>query len=67
MPAVLPTPRLPQFVCDFKALAGQTLYLWNIQDDDRMKDVPFFCYSHLVMKIAVGPACTTVRSKTSQW
>jgi hypothetical protein len=51
-------------VCDFKALAGQTLYLWNIQDDDRMKDVPFFCFSHLVMKMLVGPAdCTAVRRK----
>jgi hypothetical protein len=38
-------------------LQGQTLILWNAQNEDRMKDVPFFCYSHLVMQIAVGTTC----------
>ncbi|KAG2491600.1 hypothetical protein HYH03_010165 [Edaphochlamys debaryana] len=40
-----------EVVCDFTAYAGKTLYLWNAQDDYRMKDVPFFCHSHLVMRI----------------
>ncbi len=40
-------------VCDFGGLAGRTLYLWNARDEYRMKDVPFFCNSHLVMKFVV--------------
>lgn len=44
---------LLQVVCDFGGLAGRTLYLWNARDDYRMKDVPFFCHSHLVMKFVV--------------
>lgn len=48
-------------VCDLSALAGRSLHLWNVFDDDRMKDVPFFCYSHLVMRINVNAACTGVR------
>lgn len=45
-----PPPCL-QVVCDFTALAGHTLTLWNVRDDDRMDGVPFFCFSHLVMRI----------------
>lgn len=48
-----------EVACDFTKYAGQTLYIWNVQDEDRMKDVPFFCYSHLAMKLVVGAAKTT--------
>ncbi len=40
-------------VCDFTALAGRTLTLWNVLDEDRMDGVPFFCFSHLMMRIEV--------------
>lgn len=49
-----------QAVCDFRSFAAQTLYLWNHKDPRRMKDVPFFCFSHLVMKINVRVSCTGV-------
>ncbi|KAG2437396.1 hypothetical protein HXX76_006048 [Chlamydomonas incerta] len=42
-----------EVVCDFSGLADQDLYLVNSYDDRRMKAVPFFCNSHLVMKINV--------------
>ncbi|KAG2440741.1 hypothetical protein HXX76_003598 [Chlamydomonas incerta] len=50
-----------EVVCDFSAYSGRDVYLVNAYDDDRMKDVPFFCNSHLFMKINVrcngtGPA-----------
>ncbi|KAG2441979.1 hypothetical protein HYH02_009772 [Chlamydomonas schloesseri] len=56
-----------EVACDFRGLATQTgqvttLYLVNVYDDRRMKDVPFFCHSHLVMKIDVAcgsSGCTT--------
>lgn len=44
-------------VCDFTQFAGRTLYLWNNFDDDRMNDVPFYCYSHLVARIDVAADC----------
>jgi hypothetical protein len=37
---------------------GKTLFLWNTFDDDRMKDVPFFCFSHLLMRLEVAATCT---------
>ncbi|KAG2484027.1 hypothetical protein HYH03_017117 [Edaphochlamys debaryana] len=40
-----------EVVCDFSSYEGKTLYLWNAQDDYRMKGAPFFCNSHLVMRI----------------
>ncbi|KAG2484028.1 hypothetical protein HYH03_017118 [Edaphochlamys debaryana] len=40
-----------EVVCDFTAYEGKTLYLWNARDDFRMKGAPFFCNSHLVMRI----------------
>eukprot|EP00198_Chlamydomonas_reinhardtii_P001096 XP_001690431.1 predicted protein [Chlamydomonas reinhardtii] len=49
-----------EVVCDFRDFNGRSLYLLNAFDDDRMKDVPFFCNSHLVMKIDVrcnGTGC----------
>jgi hypothetical protein len=49
-----------ELACNFGApeAEGKRLYLWNIQDEDRMKDVPFFCFSHLVMRIEVAAICT---------
>ncbi|CAF1584563.1 unnamed protein product [Rotaria sp. Silwood1] len=41
-------------VCDFTMLKSQTLYLWNEKDDTFMKDVPFFCYSHLLGKLQIS-------------
>ena len=41
-------------VCDFSPFKGQTLFLWNDRDEDRMKDVPYFCYSHLLAKIQIS-------------
>lgn len=43
-----------ELVCDFSNYAGQTLYLWNDKDPDMMKDVPYFCYSHLVARFEVS-------------
>ncbi|KAL3771309.1 hypothetical protein ACHAW5_001663 [Stephanodiscus triporus] len=43
-----------EVVCDFRSLAGQTLYMWNHKDDNYMKAIPYFCYSHLIAKIVVG-------------
>ncbi|KAG2484026.1 hypothetical protein HYH03_017116 [Edaphochlamys debaryana] len=40
-----------EVVCDFTTYRGKTLYLWNARDDFRMKGAPFFCNSHLVMRI----------------
>lgn len=45
-----------EIVCDFRSLRGQTLYLWNDFDDDWMKDVPYFCYSHLLAKLEISSA-----------
>jgi hypothetical protein len=47
-----------EVVCDFGKFPGQTLYLWNGRDPKRFKNVPYFCFSHLVAKIVVGPAGT---------
>jgi hypothetical protein len=49
-----------QVACNLRApeARGKTLFLWNTFDDDRMKDVPFFCFSHLVMRIEVAATCT---------
>ena len=43
-----------EVVCDFRSVAGQTLYMWNHKDDNYMEDIPYFCYSHLIAKIVVG-------------
>ena len=43
-----------EVVCDFRSLAGQTLFMWNHKDDNYMKKNPYFCYSHLIAKIVVG-------------
>ncbi|CAF2704635.1 unnamed protein product [Rotaria sp. Silwood2] len=43
-------------VWDFTALRSQTLFLWNHKDDIFMKDVPFFCYSHLIGQLQISAA-----------
>ncbi|KAL3786910.1 hypothetical protein ACHAW5_011289 [Stephanodiscus triporus] len=43
-----------EVVCDFRSVAGQTFYMWNDKDDNYMKAIPYFCYSHLIAKIVVG-------------
>ena len=50
-------------VCDFSSYdAGRSLYLYNQPDPSRTtSETPFFCYSHLIMKINIsgkGPAPT---------
>ena len=45
-----------EVVCDFSTLRGQTLFMWNERDEDLTKDVPFFCYSHLLAKIQISAA-----------
>lgn len=45
-----------ELVCDFSKLKSQTLYFWNDQDTRVMKDVPYFCHSHLIAKIIVKAA-----------
>ncbi len=44
---------LTQVVCNFAGLAGTSIILYNEYDRDRMKDVPMFYFSHLVMRIDV--------------
>jgi hypothetical protein len=45
-----------EIVCDLGKFPGQTLFLFNGRDPKRMKHVPYFCFSHLLAKIVVGPA-----------
>ena len=42
-------------VCDFTAYEGKALYVTNEHQPDRTtSETPYFCYSHLLMKINVG-------------
>lgn len=41
-------------VCDFSKFANQQLYMWNGRNEDVMKDVPMFCYSHLLSRLEIG-------------
>jgi FtsP/CotA-like multicopper oxidase with cupredoxin domain len=43
-----------EVVCDFSKLKNKVLYLYNFKDDKKMKDVPYFCYSHLVAKLIIS-------------
>jgi len=43
-----------EVVCDFSKLQNKILYLYNFKDDKKMKDVPYFCYSHLVAKLIIS-------------
>jgi FtsP/CotA-like multicopper oxidase with cupredoxin domain len=40
-----------EIVCNFSNYGGRTIYLWNDFNKDIMKDVPYFCYSHLISRI----------------
>lgn len=45
-----------EVACDLNGLTGADLILWNSDTQDkRMDGVPFFCYSHLLARITVGP------------
>ena len=48
-----------EFVCDFSAYKGQTLYIFNEKDNKLNPGVPFFCFSHLVAKIVVATATSS--------
>jgi len=43
-----------EVVCDFSKLKNKVLYLYNFKDDKKMKDVPYFCYSHLIAKLIIS-------------
>ena len=43
-----------EVVCDFSSYRGKTLIMWNENDYDQMKDVPYFCFSHLVARLTIG-------------
>jgi FtsP/CotA-like multicopper oxidase with cupredoxin domain len=48
-----------EIVCNFSNYAGRTVYFWNDFDKEVMKDVPYFCNSHLISRITFGNAPTT--------
>lgn len=43
-----------EVVCDFSGYKNRVIYMWNDKHPAAMKDVPYFCYSHLLAKITVG-------------
>lgn len=43
-----------EIVCDFSNYKNVELYFYNNKDDEMMKDVPYFCYSHLVGKFIIS-------------
>lgn len=43
-----------EIVCDFTKRKNEVLYLWNDKNSERMKDVPYFCYSHLIARLQVS-------------
>jgi FtsP/CotA-like multicopper oxidase with cupredoxin domain len=42
-----------EVVCDLTGQRGKTLYWYNEQDLVNFKDVPFFCWTHLVARMVV--------------
>lgn len=48
-----------EIVCNFSNYAGRTVYFWNDFDDKVMKDVPYFCHSHLISRLTFGDAPAT--------
>jgi FtsP/CotA-like multicopper oxidase with cupredoxin domain len=50
-----------EFVCDFSQLAASvsTVILYNDYDEKRMKDVPYFTYSHYVAKFVFSNGTAT--------
>ena len=49
-----------EVVCDFSSQAGKILYFWNDRHPTAMKDVPYFCYSHLLAKVSVSQQTVSV-------
>ena len=47
-----------EIVCNFSAYGGRTVYFWNDRDTEQMKDVPYFCNSHLIAKGVFGTTTT---------
>ena len=43
-----------EIVCDFTNYKNKELMFYNSKNDDMMKDVPYFCYSHLVGKFIIN-------------
>lgn len=40
-----------EIACNFEGYAGRTVFFWNDFDSELMKDVPYFCYSHLISRV----------------
>jgi len=47
-----------EIVCNFSGYSGRTVYFWNDRDTEQMKDVPYFCHSHLIAKGVIGRTTT---------
>lgn len=45
-------------VCNFGGYGGREVYFWNDFNADLMKDVPYFCNSHLIAKGVFGTTTT---------
>lgn len=43
-----------EIVCDFSQYKNKELIFYNTKNDEMMKDVPYFCYSHLVGKFIIS-------------
>jgi FtsP/CotA-like multicopper oxidase with cupredoxin domain len=43
-----------EIVCNFTNYTQRTVYLWNDFNTDIMKNVPYFCHSHLLSRITFG-------------
>jgi FtsP/CotA-like multicopper oxidase with cupredoxin domain len=39
-----------EIVCNFSGYGSRSIYFWNDFDSKIMKDVPYFCHSHLIAK-----------------
>jgi len=44
-----------EIVCNFSNYGRRTLYFWNDFNSKVMKDVPYFCNSHLLSRITFSP------------
>jgi FtsP/CotA-like multicopper oxidase with cupredoxin domain len=47
-----------EIVCNFAGYGGREIYFWNDRDKELMKDVPYFCNSHLIAKGVFGTTTT---------
>lgn len=43
-----------EIVCDFSQYKNKILYFYNDKDDKMLKDVPYFCNSHLIGKFIIS-------------